>query len=206
MSFILDALKKSEAERQRQNAPGIANIPQGGRPERSSKWILIIAGLLIVNLIVISGLVLKPDTETAAPPVPTPTSVSVARPAPEKSSGTANEAQRSTSPTYSTEPVQSAQPDAIAPAKLPVTAEQPATVSEGLPSFNELRVQGILQLPDMHLDIHVYSRQPADRFVFVNMSKYKESATLAEGPVVSEIAPEGDVLEYQGKRFLLPRE
>ena len=28
MSFILDALKKSEAERQRQHAPGIASIPE----------------------------------------------------------------------------------------------------------------------------------------------------------------------------------
>ena len=28
MSFILDALKKSEAERQRQNSPSIASIPE----------------------------------------------------------------------------------------------------------------------------------------------------------------------------------
>jgi general secretion pathway protein B len=206
MSFILDALKKSEAERQRQNAPGIASIPEGGRQERSSKWILIIAGLLTVNLIVISGLVMKSDSETAAPPVQTPNSVSVAKPPPEKSPGIVNEAQRNTPPTYSTEQVESVQPVASAPVELPVTAERPATMSEGLPSFDDLRVQGILQLPDMHLDIHVYSGQPADRFVFVNMSKYKESATLAEGPVVSEIVPEGVVLEYQGKRFLLPRE
>ena len=31
MSFILDALKKSEAERLRKGAPGIANIPASGR-------------------------------------------------------------------------------------------------------------------------------------------------------------------------------
>ena len=58
----------------------------------------------------------------------------------------------------------------------------------------------------MHLDIHVFSGQPAERFVFVNMSKYTESATLAEGPTVREITPDGVVLDYQGRRFLLPRE
>ena len=73
-------------------------------------------------------------------------------------------------------------------------------------TFNNLRAQGVLNLPDMHLDIHVYSDQPADRFVFINMSKYKERAMLTEGPIVKEITPEGVILEYGGTDFLLPRE
>ena len=67
-------------------------------------------------------------------------------------------------------------------------------------------MQGLLQLPDLHLDIHVYSNIPEDRFVFVNMSKYKERGTLDEGPVVREITPDGVILEYLGTGFLLPRE
>ena len=61
-------------------------------------------------------------------------------------------------------------------------------------------------MPDLHLDIHVYSGQPAERFVFINMTKYKENATLNEGPVVKQITAEGVVLGYQGTDFLLPRE
>jgi hypothetical protein len=38
------------------------------------------------------------------------------------------------------------------------------------------------------------------------MSKYKERATLDEGPVVREITPDGVVLEHLGMKFLLPRE
>jgi len=38
------------------------------------------------------------------------------------------------------------------------------------------------------------------------MSKYKERATLTEGPTVKEITPEGVILEYGGTDFLLPRE
>ena len=81
-----------------------------------------------------------------------------------------------------------------------------AQVTESYATFNDLRAQGVLQLPDMHLDIHVYSSAPEDRFVFVNMSKYKERATLDEGPVVKEITPDGVILEYLGTGFLLPRE
>ncbi len=88
----------------------------------------------------------------------------------------------------------------------PVARHSLPQVSESYASFNDLRAQGVLQLPDMHLDIHVYSSEPDDRFVFVNMSKYKEQATLDEGPVIREITPDGVILEYAGTKFLLPRE
>jgi general secretion pathway protein B len=107
---------------------------------------------------------------------------------------------------------------APAPAPVETAPEQPAmqlptrdpeplpTIADGLASFNELRAQGVLQLPDLHLDIHVYSGTPTERFVFVNMSKYAENSTLAEGPTVREITPDGVVLDYLGTPFLLPRE
>ena len=73
-------------------------------------------------------------------------------------------------------------------------------------TFNQVRFDGSVQLPNLHLDIHVYSDNPGDRFVFINMNKYKEHATLTEGPAVAEIVPEGVILEFSGTRFLLPRQ
>ena len=58
----------------------------------------------------------------------------------------------------------------------------------------------------MRLDIHVYSHNPAERFVFVNMRKYVEGQVLTEGPTVERITPEGAVLNQRGLRFLLPRQ
>jgi len=69
-----------------------------------------------------------------------------------------------------------------------------------------VRANGTIVLPDLHLDIHVFSDIPEDRFVFINMSKQRENSKLAEGPMVEEITPEGVVLEYRGTSFLLPRE
>ena len=55
----------------------------------------------------------------------------------------------------------------------------------------------------LHLDLHVYVTQPQQRFIFVNSRKYKEGDTLAEGPLVEEITPEGAVLNFRGSRFKL---
>jgi general secretion pathway protein B len=70
----------------------------------------------------------------------------------------------------------------------------------------ELRANGELELADMHVDIHVFSDVPAERFVFINMDKHREGSTLKEGPTVREITVDGVVLEYRGRKFMLPRE
>ena len=203
MSFILDALKKSESERRRQDTPGIANIPEAGRRNSGKRWIWLIAGLLAINLVVLAGLMLRPG---GAPQSAAIESVAGDEPATASFSDLVIEVKRSR-PEPAAMPPETSAPASIVESTLPrVTDDPPQSVSDGLATFNELRARGMLQLPDMHLDIHVYSGQPTDRFVFVNMSKYKEKDTLAEGPVVREITPDGMVLEYRGTAFLLPRE
>lgn len=224
MSFILDALKKSETERQRQNAPGIADVPRATEQNTVPRWIWVLGALLAINTLVLIGLVMRPDRATGiaddvAPqldqpaelarqeqsadassfsdlvaeakrnqPAPEP-ETSVDSPLPGRSSAPADEATRSVANQIATTQ----------------TSDHPS-VSDGLQSLNDLRAAGVLQLPDLHLDIHVYAKLPADRFVFVNMSKYKEGALLSEGPLVQEITPDGVVLDQSGTRFLLPRE
>lgn len=203
MSFILDALKKSESERQQQNTPGIASIPHQGTQRASGRWLWLVVILLAVNLVAVAALLLWKQGVPAS------------------GLETAGSEQVADTPTTATQPaatrpqqdrvrtIESAALDSAAP--IPQAVSEPAppqtgSVADGLETFNDLRAKGQLQLPDMHLDIHVYSGAPADRFVFVNMSKYKENTTLSEGPRVLEITPEGVVLEHRELRFLLPRE
>ena len=206
MSFILDALKKSESERKRQDTPGIANIPDTSQQPGKSRWPWIVVGLLVINLAVITAFMMRTDRPAEDSRVDVGISESATAPAAESFSDIVREAKRATP-----EPIADTvmAPQSGPATSMPATAPLPVptqSVTEGLPTFNDLRASGQLQLPDMHLDIHVYSGQPADRFVFVNMSKYKESATLSEGPRVREIVPDGVVLDYMGTRFLLPRE
>jgi len=77
---------------------------------------------------------------------------------------------------------------------------------EILPSINEINLTGAQALPELHLDVHVYGTKAADRFVYVNTRKYHEGARLQEGPTVEHIRRDGVVLNYQGLRFILPRQ
>lgn len=69
MSFILEALKRSENERQRQTGPGLATAPTGERVKRRPPWLAIAVGLLVLNLAVLAFLLTRPPTtpSTAAP-------------------------------------------------------------------------------------------------------------------------------------------
>ena len=53
MSFILDALKKSEVERQRQSVPGLMDTGPPLRRARFPVWAIALAALLAVNLAVL---------------------------------------------------------------------------------------------------------------------------------------------------------
>lgn len=224
MSFILDALKKSETERQRQNTPGIADVPRATQQHTVPRWIWILGTVLAINTLVLIGLVMRPDRTVnvendvmGQQAQPVETRREIEQPEASSFSNLVAEAKRN-QPAPATElpgnsqpPVKSPAPanNATSSAANQIAAAQTSdhpSVSDGLQSFNDLRAAGVLQLPDLHLDIHVYAEQPANRFVFVNMSKYKEGALLSEGPLVQEITADGVVLDQSGTRFLLPRE
>jgi general secretion pathway protein B len=115
------------------------------------------------------------------------------------SSGSLRRAARAGSSGEGTPPRDARAPD-------PVLTDSDPADNEVLPSINEINVAGRPALSDLHLDVHVYATKPSDRFVYINMRKYREGATLAEGPVLERIRRDGVVLNYQGLRFVLPRQ
>jgi len=85
-----------------------------------------------------------------------------------------------------------------------VKPAQPAGAGpeDNLPVWPQVPPSLFAQLPDsLRLDVHVYANNPAERFVLVNLKKYREGDTLSEGPVLESITPEGVVLSFRGQRF-----
>lgn len=205
MSFILDALKKSEAERQRQNAPGIANVPDARSGQTKHKWIWLVAILLTINLAALVAVLYLANSSSPEAVISTPVNIDPSDQSDTSFSEIVAEAKKTRRPTAQERPLPAPEPEVVSePAQQPEPAGP--TVSESYPTLNDLRASGDLALPEMHLDIHVFSGQPSERFVFINMTKYKENARLSEGPVVKQITPEGVILDYEGTDFLLPRE
>ena len=51
-----------------------------------------------------------------------------------------------------------------------------------------------MALPQLRLELHAFSEQPRDRFVFINGRKYVEGERLIEGPQLVSIELRGAVL------------
>jgi general secretion pathway protein B len=211
MSFILDALRKSEQERQHGQVPIVSSVPLAVPQTRTPAWV----GILIFCLCaVVAGLgwfwwqdrqaysaqeLERPamaETRTA-PPIgggagaPSTSLLRLAEPA----AGAARPRPSPTSPASPATPPDTAEP--IGSTETP--ADAPASPTRG-----ELLAQGI-EVPPLDLQLHVYSDEGARRFVFLNGVKYVEGDSLPGGPRVLEITPEGVRLQQSGREFFLAR-
>jgi len=227
MSFILDALKKSEIERQRQSVPGLMDTRSSPRRNHLPVWAVALCVLLGINLLVLTFVL----TRKSAPAAQASQQADAAS-APEVAAPpeTRHFSPLDAAPMYAPE-IPVAAGEIAAPVQPPTVrrasaggpgigavraaAHHPDPLltdgdakadQEVLPSISEMNLTGAQALPELHLDVHVYATRAAERFVYVNMRKYHEGASLQEGPTVERIRRDGVVLNYQGLRFLLPRQ
>ena len=201
MSFILDALKKSESERQQQSNSEFASVPSSSGNPNSLKWLWMLGALLLVNVAVLFGLLLRDDAPAENAAITTSSSeneATVVEPSFEEQVAAAKLIQPQTAAVTQAEPSK--------PAASAAPKSTPSSSGARILTIDEVRLNGTLQLTDLHLDIHVYSDIPEERFVFINMAKLREQSQLEEGPAVVEITRDGVILEYQGTTFLMPRE
>jgi general secretion pathway protein B len=225
MSFILDALKKSELERQRQAVPGLMDTRMNPRRGRLPVWAVALSVLLGINLLIVTYALWKKNAPAS---YASPTAGASSAPAIDAAPSVAEHfSPLDPTPVYAPEiPVAAAEILASPPAATrpigglgkaaalaarhhdPLLSDEDpqSDVQEVLPSISEINLTGAQALPELHLDVHVYATRPADRFVYLNMRKYHEGARLLEGPTVERIRRDGVVLDYQGLRFILPRQ
>lgn len=72
MSFILDALKKSETDRQRQASPALFEVKVAAPRRRLPVWAMALAGLLAVNVAVLAWVLMRQPAAPAATPATGP--------------------------------------------------------------------------------------------------------------------------------------
>ncbi len=232
MSFILDALKKSESERQRQAGPALLEARIVRPSRRPPVWAITIGALLLINFGIVAWLLAHsgagaPAARTspaAAPAAPItapatgllpPAAVSAASAPAGAAPGLSARASRMIPPTAApaaspaatagstaAEAAGAVNPADLEPAVAPPAGSTSGAGNPGLHHYTELAGT----LPPLRLDLHVYATNPADRYAFINMRKVREGDLTPEGVRVSQITREGVVLEYRGTEFLLGRE
>ncbi len=212
MSFILDALKKSETDRQQQSSAEFSGVPTSPQSPSIPRWLWVVGILLAINIAVLVALLLRPAPvvpQASLPPGDNTTVLPSTSKSPQPSFEEQVVAARQNPPDQQPAlPVAETEDTSQNLVKPVLISQNPSSVpaSELYPTIQEVHASGSIDLPELHLDIHVFSPEPDDRFVFVNMSKLREGSTLTEGPVVAEITPEGVVLSHEGQLFLLPRD
>jgi general secretion pathway protein B len=218
MSFILDALRKSESERQRQLGPALLNLPVSAARRGMPWWGWLVAALLGINVLILLWLGLRstaPAPKLAAAPAPT------VRAPPAPAAGLPAPVINAAVPEPAAQPAPLPAPRPLVAPRLPQAAsraagnsDNPADLAPAVePPAGAINRQSIQSyaavsdhVPALRLDLHVYAADRADRYALINMHKVHEGDTLPEGPRVQQITRDAVILNYQGEDFLLGRE
>lgn len=199
MSFILDALRKSESERQQSAVPGISDVPAVVHSTRIPKWTAGVIATLSAVILVLgwawwhstdSG---EAEVADIRPSAQLPRTQAVAAAA---RSGVVRDLAR--------EPLSevTSRPASASLLTQPVRESEFPTMVIGPWTIAELRATGMI-LPDLTLELLVYSATASERFVRINSASYREGEVLSEGPRVRTITAEGVILDYRDQSFLL---
>jgi general secretion pathway protein B len=212
MSFILDALKKSESERKRQTGPVLMDVRIAAPRRRWPGWVWVLGAALLANLALV-GYLLSTSTPRegeraaavpAAPPATAPavaaTAISAASVVAPATPVAAPATPIATLPPAAA-PAQSAGLSQLA-APESTLASEPDPNDVNLPTLQDLQASGIT-LPPLVLNLHVYDSNAANRYVLLNSLRLREGDFTPEGVRLEHITAQGVILESRGRRFRL---
>jgi general secretion pathway protein B len=228
MSLILDALRKSEAERRRGNSPDLfASLPTPAPTQRPGllrlwPWFAIAAVVVGAASVFLlsrdagvpavaesqqpvvaddrSDAIAAPVASSAPPPAASAQAAPAQAIAPPAAS-TGQQAQRASAAEMpATAPPEPTTSDAATPAASPATESK----DEPLPPIAILTASERASLPPLKLSMHVWNSEPTKRFAIIDGQRIAEGAVLGSG-VIEQIRRDGVVLDLDGRRILLPR-
>lgn len=229
MSYILDALKKSEQERGHGNAPGVQTVHSASinyHNEKKSYWPYILIAAVLLNLIALIYFIIdkeKPMKESTV----VATAVAREKDHEERSELTQDRTVIETREKNILEPpveIATDSPPAISiPAVTPVATLEPKRSDDSRPvtsgtkdreeptgtirtrtdviDYHDLDDSIKLQLPTITVSAHVYSSNPAQRSIVINNEFLEEGEYIMDNLILYEITPDGAILNYQGTLF-----
>ena len=208
MSYILEALKKAEAERRLGATPTLhagalegAATPAGAAARRPlvAVMALVIAGLAAV--------VWRQADDRVAPVAATPVAVApvaVAAPAPapvvaSKAPDPAVVAAPAPKPAVVATPAPP--PPVVAPAVTPEPTPAREPEDGAIQALRDLPEPIRRAIPTYSMDGYMYSPNPADRLVLIDKVLRREGEEVAPGLVLEKLLPKGAVFTFRGYRY-----
>ncbi len=208
MSYILDALSKSESERRQGKIPDLGQQMQFVHKPRkkSSPLVVLIAAGLVLNAVVLAVVFWRESApkeagqEVSGELVETPTEPVIPIPVPTVEPEPEPEAKPEPAP--EPEPVAQERPTIIVPSRSLSDARAPVTgVSSGsVRHLVEMPLAFQKSIPDLVFNSHIYASEPSSRRVMIN-NNYLKVGDSFDGIQVQQITEEGVVLSKSGQSF-----
>lgn len=202
MSYILDALRKSEQQRQNDAAPAVQSLQRPAvtrSTRRRSLWLPLIVAILLGNAVLLAGFwwmqqpaavpsLADADTDTGAAGQAGVVSVP----------GGSTYISAPAAETPALETGTDASPPAPADTRPPIPASPP----------RERPVQELWEIPDdvrarmpaLTYSFHVYSSDPARRTIIINGKRVTEGSDIAANLRLEQITEKGVVLVFEDHR------
>jgi general secretion pathway protein B len=216
MSFILDALRKSENARLRQEHPAMFDARAVASRRAFPIWGVALGLLLGVNLLVVLTVLLRNEraaavadaplpvsapAPAAAPPIGTVATPMDAAPAATRTSAAPPAAARTASVSRSTAttPARTA-PSVIETDTVPTATSAPIDLQQPSRTRDDLLAAGDA-IPEAALSLHVYDPDASKRFILLNGQRLREGEMAGNGLRVRSIVPDGAVLDHRGATF-----
>ena len=216
MSYILDALKKADAERMRGLVPGLhaqpalQNVQKRDRHWLPGPFLLMLIGVVLTLLCLIVWWWFDADTSRRALLAP-PSKPLITKTfnQPEMSSTTVTVA-----PPFE-ETIQPTNPGKVKPTApekrlasknfVPevIPRQAPTAFVNKIPSVNELSENIRLSLPKLSVSGATYADNPAYRMLIINGQVFHEGETPLPDLKLEQIKPNEAVLNYKGTRYFV---
>jgi general secretion pathway protein B len=218
MSYILEALKKSQAERQLGSAPTLNAVPVGALPpdaaarRRTPLWLALGGGTIVAALALLAWRAQAPAVRPAAPPVavlatpapaPAPPAATVA-PTPAPPLAVVPPSAPAPKPAAARAPQPPVKASVPTPTPAPKPAPAPEPGEEKLPALRDLPEAIQRTVPPVTFGGYMYSNNPADRLLLIDKTLRHEGEEVAPGLVLEKLLPKAAVMNYRGNRYRVP--
>jgi general secretion pathway protein B len=228
MTYILDALRKVERERQRIRMPLLEELLDASAMPRARLWPWLLVGALLVNAVVLAGL-LVPGGGLGKPERLSRSDVAAAR-QPAVTTAALVQEERPGPPALPAAPRTPAQQPAekeVVPAPGPVKGAATKTPARAVtpmrsmpareaapvatPPGEEARQESgplgrerlLKAVAALKLTMLLHSESAAERLALINGRKYLEGQKIDGTVLVEAITPKGVMLSYERERYLL---
>lgn len=192
MSYILDALKKSEQERGQGDIPNVQTVHSSSLNYGNNKktyWPYILITAVLLNLLAISYFIFDKEKDMDIN----------SQPASELASESAAPTFKETLKQIGEEDFKKEEKPTVKPIqkKLPKTINSNTSLLS-ITDYYDLPDSTKNRLPDINVSAHVFSTNPLQRSIVINNNFMEEGEYISKKLFLHEITQDGAILDFEG--------